>query len=94
MQAGVKIHIATELTPGFPVDTWFHCQKELPPGLRLNPKSLGLRWREMGSEKPDTGTEIRNTALGTALRDKMKFTREEFDRFHVQDDLQQLHPSE
>ena len=83
MQVGVEIHIPADFVPGFPIDTWFHCQEELPPGLWLHPGSLGLLWREIGSEKPKTGTSISNSKLARALQDKWEFTRKELDVFQV-----------
>lgn len=44
----------------------------------------GMMWEKFGSEKPQTGTEISNAALATALlKGKLDFTREEFDKFKV-----------
>lgn len=46
--------------------------------------TLGLRWRDVGVEKPVTGTEIQNTALATALEgDKWKFTKQELNNFKI-----------
>jgi len=83
VQVGVKIHIPADFVPGFPIDTLFHCRDELPPGLWLHPESFGLLWREIGSEKPKTGSSISNSKLARALQDKLKFTRNEFDAFQV-----------
>ena len=44
---------------------------------------LGLKWKERGSEKPAVGQEIKNKALATELRQRLKFTRKEWDEFEV-----------
>lgn len=43
----------------------------------------GLKWTEVGSKKPQTGAEINNGALASALREKRKFSTEEWDKFDV-----------
>ena len=50
-------------------------------------KTLGLKWRQTGSEKPATGTEIKNELLACALqeKEKVKFKKEEWDKFLVAD---------
>jgi len=45
--------------------------------------SHGLKWKKAGSEKPLTGTEIKNLALATALQGKDEFTRAEWDTFNL-----------
>ena len=42
-----------------------------------------LTWKEAGSEKPSTGTEIENGPLSAALQDKVDFKREEWEDFRV-----------
>ena len=44
---------------------------------------LGAQWAEVGSEKPQTGAEISNEALASALREKREFGKEEWDKFNV-----------
>lgn len=48
-----------------------------------NFKPPGLKWMVVGSLKPQTGTEISNEALATALQQKVEFSYEEFDKFKV-----------
>ncbi len=48
-------------------------------------KTLGLKWKETGSELPATGTEIKNELLAAALQEKVQFTKEEWDKFQVAD---------
>ncbi len=43
----------------------------------------GLQWVEIGSVKPEVGTEIVNEPLALALQYKTQFTRAEFDKFGV-----------
>ena len=45
--------------------------------------SHGLKWKKAGSEKPLTGTKIKNLALATALQGKDEFTRAEWDTFNL-----------
>jgi hypothetical protein len=47
--------------------------------------TLGLKWEEIGSEKPQTGSEIINAALAKALEVQKEFTQEQFDQFQVSD---------
>jgi hypothetical protein len=41
-----------------------------------------LTWKEAGSEKPSTGTEIKNDLLAAAL-EEVEFTKDEWDKFQV-----------
>ena len=43
----------------------------------------GSKWRLAGSEKPQTGTEIKNPALATALGKKLEFTAKELETFKI-----------
>ena len=45
--------------------------------------TLGLKWVEIGSEKPQTENEIINEALATALKSQKEFTKKEFEDFQV-----------
>lgn len=45
--------------------------------------TLGLKWVEIGSEKPQTENEIINEALSTALKSQKDFTKKEFEDFQV-----------
>jgi hypothetical protein len=47
--------------------------------------ALGLKWKEAGSEKPSTGTEIKNELLAAALQKKVEFKKEEWEDFKVTD---------
>ena len=40
--------------------------------------ALGLEWKELGAERPTTGTEISNAALAQALQRKLMWIREDF----------------
>ena len=44
---------------------------------------VGLKWEQVGTDKPHSGTEVKNSAFATALREKLEFTKEEFKRFQV-----------
>lgn len=46
---------------------------------------LGSRWKAVGRRQPLGGNELLNDALATALRAKLEFTREELERFGLQD---------
>jgi hypothetical protein len=41
----------------------------------------GLAWKDVGLEKPKTGTEIDNEALSVVLQDRDEFTPKESDTF-------------
>jgi len=43
----------------------------------------GLKWEDVGSDKPISGIEIVNAALTAALQQTIQFTKEELDRFNV-----------
>jgi len=43
----------------------------------------GFKWKEIGPDKPDIGTQIFNESLATALKEKLEFTQEELDAFLV-----------
>jgi hypothetical protein len=45
------------------------------------PSALGLQWKDVGSEKPSTGTEIENELLAAALQKQVQFKREEWQKF-------------
>ena len=48
------------------------------------PITLGLKWKEAGSEKPPTGgSEIKNELLAAALQKKVEFKKEEWEKFQV-----------
>ena len=47
--------------------------------------SSGLKWKEVGSEKPSTGTELINEKLASELIHKAEFTQEEWDSFGITD---------
>jgi hypothetical protein len=47
--------------------------------------ALGLKWNEAGSEKPTTGTEIKNELLVAALQKQVEFKKEEWVKFQVAD---------
>ena len=44
---------------------------------------LGLKWKEYGSEKSSTGSEINNQLLVSALQKKIEFKREEWELFQL-----------
>jgi len=52
-------------------------------------QALGLKWDNIGSEKPKSGTEIHNEALAAALKKKLDLRQEELQRllYGVQRDL-------
>lgn len=45
----------------------------------------GLAWKDVGSEKPKTGTEIDNQPLAVALQERVEFSHKELDTFNVHD---------
>jgi hypothetical protein len=47
--------------------------------------ALGLKWKEAGSKKPSTGTEIQNKLLAAALQKQVEFKKEEWEAFQVAD---------
>ena len=47
--------------------------------------ALGLKWKEAGSNKPSTGTEIKNKLLAAALQKQVEFKKEEWEVFQVAD---------
>jgi len=62
------------------------CDSFLKVGDRYFSSTLGLRWKQVGLRKPDTGNEILNKALASALMKKAKpFTKEEWDKLKVSD---------
>jgi CHAT domain-containing protein len=48
-------------------------------------QALGLKWKEAGSEKPCTGTEIKNDLLAAVLQKQVEFKNEEWQNFQVGD---------
>jgi hypothetical protein len=59
----------------------FFCISTSPPKMVAS----GLKWKEAGSEKPSTGTEIKNELLAAALLERVEFKKEEWDKFQVAD---------
>ena len=51
----------------------------------LMSSTLGLKWKETGSSRPNTGIEIDNPDLAMALKDKLEFTQAEFAKFRALD---------
>ena len=47
--------------------------------------ALGLKWRKIGTSRPDDGQELTNEALATALTKKQQLTHQELRSFDVQD---------
>jgi hypothetical protein len=47
--------------------------------------TLGLKWKEAGSKKPSTGTEINSKLLAAALQKKVEFKKEEWEDLKVAD---------
>jgi hypothetical protein len=45
--------------------------------------ALGLKWTEAGSEKPSTGTDIKNDLLAAALQKQVECKNEEWGKFQV-----------
>lgn len=50
------------------------------PGAKA---ALGTKWEEIGTERPATGTEIRNEGLAAALVTKFEFEGDEWDGFKI-----------
>ena len=47
-------------------------------------EALGLKWREVGSQKPSKGQEVKNQALAGKLeQQQLEFTKEEWDQFKL-----------
>ena len=53
--------------------------------LQVPATSLGLKWKEAGSERPSTGAEINNELLAAALSKKVEFNKKEWENFQVAD---------
>jgi hypothetical protein len=53
--------------------------------LQVPATSLGLEWKEAGSEKPSMGAEIYNELLAAALQKKVEFSKTEWENFQVAD---------
>jgi hypothetical protein len=64
-----------------------HTASDWRDDVRHVHKTLGLKWKQTGSEKPATGTEIKNALLASALQGKKKvdFKKEEWHKFRVTD---------
>ncbi len=45
--------------------------------------SIGLKWKEVGFEKPSSGTEIKDELLAEALQKQVEFKKEEWENFQV-----------
>jgi hypothetical protein len=45
--------------------------------------ALVLKWKEAGSGKPSSGTEIKNELLAAALQKKVEFKKEEWEKFQL-----------
>jgi GTPase SAR1 family protein len=45
--------------------------------------ALGLKWKEVGFEKPSSGTEIKNELLAATLQNQVEFKKEEWEKFQV-----------
>ena len=43
--------------------------------------ALGLKWKEVGSQEPTQGQEVKNKALAAKLQERLEFTKDEWDRF-------------
>ena len=43
----------------------------------------GLKWENVGSQKPEQGREISNSKLAKALQEKTQFTASEWSAFHI-----------
>jgi len=59
----------------------FFCISTSPPKMVVS----GLKWKDAGSEKPSTGTEIKNELLAAALLERVEFKKEEWDTFQIAD---------
>jgi hypothetical protein len=59
-------------------------EKEFVRGWSTTPTTR-LKWKDVGSEKPSTGTEIKNVLLAAALQKKIEFKKAEWDKFDVAD---------
>jgi CRP-like cAMP-binding protein len=52
-------------------------------GLGGDGEKCGLKWEDIGAEKPMTGSQVKNARLAQALQHKLEFTREELDSFNL-----------
>lgn len=50
---------------------------------KTRPMAPGLKWMDVGSEKPQLGKEIKNPALAAALQQNLDFTQQELYEFKV-----------
>ena len=55
-----------------------------PLGFRAKPV-LGLRWLEIGKDKPTDGRNLKNVELAEAMLHKTEFTQQEWDKFGIND---------
>ena len=46
-------------------------------------KASGLKWRNVGKQKPENGEELFNQSLASALRKKLEFKEAEWDEFEI-----------
>ena len=53
--------------------------------IRRGKSAFGLKWRNVGSEKPQQGVERVNAELTEQLQQRTEFTQAEWDRFGVSD---------
>jgi hypothetical protein len=71
-----------KLLEGLGVPTW-DISSSHGGGNGVGRPTPGLRWTEVGLEKPKTGTEIKNALLAGALQHKKQFSQEELDTFQL-----------
>jgi len=61
---------------------WMHRLGVTVPKLVPWPRDpAGFKWKEVGTERPQSGTEIRNSALAEALRHKTEFSHAEWEHW-------------
>ena len=54
-------------------------------GLKWQIAATGVKWKSQGGSEPKTGRSLENSALAKALRQKVEFTKQEWEAFGIKD---------
>lgn len=86
LEQGADIDADTKLLERIEIREQFDPQtKEALEEIRERYLStLGLKWKNVGTNKPTRGKELVNRELSKALRKKLEFTEKEFEDFEVE----------
>lgn len=90
MMQGSMMHATCESvydhfkTENKPLDFFVNPTQEECTSWNVNPTALGLKWIDIGSERPDRGSELFNDALSQDLAaDQSVFTQNELAAFNI-----------